>query len=232
MVDQAQQAKSSFLSLLITIAIPSFLLMVSKKQDYFSSEFVLIIALLFPIGFALYEFKIAKKVSFLAVFGFVSILLTGGIGLLKLPSEWIAIKESMIPFTIGMVILVLALSGKSSMKFIISPLLDLDKIESILIKNKLVDQLRKILLFASLLLSMSFFVSSMLNYFLARMIVKSPSGTDAFNHELGVLTALSYPVIAIPSVLVMMLSIWYVVYKLKKLTQLNFMDMLKEEFRQ
>jgi hypothetical protein len=47
------------------------------------------------------------------------------------------------------------------------------------------------------LLAGTFFFSSVANYVLARWVVTSPAGTEAFNQELGRLTLLSYPVIAI-----------------------------------
>ena len=61
---------------------------------------------------------------------------------------------------------------------------------------------------ASYLLSGTFFFSATLNYILARMIVTSPAGTSAFNEELGHLTLVSYPVIALPSTIMMMATLF------------------------
>ncbi|MBU2099500.1 MAG: MFS transporter, partial [Gammaproteobacteria bacterium] len=63
-----------------------------------------------------------------------------------------------------------------------------------------------------------FFLSSTLNYILARIILVSPPGTAEFNAELGRMTALSYPVIAIPSMIVLMIAIWFVFSSIKRLT--------------
>ena len=61
----------------------------------------------------------------------------------------------------------------------------------------------------------------MANYALAKMIVKSDSGTEAFNNELGRMTLLSYPVIAIPS-MIMMLAIFYYIWRtIRQLTDLK-----------
>jgi len=51
-----------------------------------------------------------------------------------------------------------------------------------------------------------------MNYILASWIVSSPAGSAAFNEELGRLTLLSYPVIAIPSLL-MMFAIFYYLWQ-------------------
>ena len=61
-------------------------------------------------------------------------------------------------------------------------------------------------------------MSSALNYILARIILVSPPGTTEFNAELGRMTALSYPVIALPSMVVLMIAIWFVFSQIKRLT--------------
>ena len=48
-----------------------------------------------------------------------------------------------------------------------------------------------------------------MNYMLATWIVVSPAGTPGFNAELGRLTLLSYPVIALPSMLIMLAVLFY-----------------------
>ena len=68
------------------------------------------------------------------------------------------------------------------------------------------------LLNATYLLGSTFFFSAVMNYILASWIVTSPAGSTAFNEELGRLTLLSYPVIAIPSML-MMLAIFYYLWR-------------------
>lgn len=57
-----------------------------------------------------------------------------------------------------------------------------------------------------------------MNYVLARWIVTSPSGTQAFNEELGRMTLLSYPMIAIPSTIMMMLIFYYLYRTIRRLT--------------
>ena len=65
-----------------------------------------------------------------------------------------------------------------------------------------------------------------MNYVLAKWIVTSESGTTAFNEELGKMTLLSYPMIAIPST-IMMLGIFYFLWRsINKLTGLTLEDIL------
>ena len=57
-----------------------------------------------------------------------------------------------------------------------------------------------------------------MNYILAKWIVTSPSGTAAFNEELGQMTLLSYPVIAIPSTIMMIAILFYLWRTIRTLT--------------
>lgn len=65
-----------------------------------------------------------------------------------------------------------------------------------------------------------------MNYFLATWIVVSPAGSAAFNEELGRLTLMSYPVIALPSMLMMMFVLYYLSRVIRELTGLKFTELL------
>ena len=69
MQEQVKQAQLSLLSLMITIVIPSLILIFSKKQVLISPEVLLCVALSFPVSFALYEWVSQKHVSFISIFG-------------------------------------------------------------------------------------------------------------------------------------------------------------------
>jgi hypothetical protein len=62
---------------------------------------------------------------------------------------------------------------------------------------------------------------------LAKLIVKSQPGTTAFNEELGRMTALSYPVIVVPSMIIMIATLWYLFNRIRKLTDLDLEQILK-----
>ena len=66
---------------------------------------ILIIALLFPISYFFYDLITRKKYNFISILGLVSVLLTGGIGILEIPTEWFAIKEAAIPAIIGLAVI-------------------------------------------------------------------------------------------------------------------------------
>ena len=80
---------------------------------------------------------------------------------------------------------------------------------------------------ATWMLAGSFFFSSVMNYFLATWIVTSPSGSPAFNEELGRLTLFSYPMIALPSTLIMMAVLYYLARSIRELAGLKLAEALK-----
>ena len=65
-----------------------------------------------------------------------------------------------------------------------------------------------------------------MNYTLARWVVTSPAGSVAFNEELGQMTLLSYPVIAIPSMIMMMAIMYYLWRTIHDMTGLKFEEIL------
>ena len=54
-------------------------------------------------------------------------------------------------------------------------------------------------------------------------------GTVAFNEQLGKMTALSFPVIALPATLVMVGNLFYLFRGITKLTGLSIEEMMKQK---
>jgi len=90
--------------------------------------------------------------------------------------------------------------------------LDVESIQKILDEKGVSEAFDKRLLNATYLLSATFAFSAVMNYLLAKWVVTSPTGSVAFNEELGQMTLMSYPVIAIPSTL-MMMGIFYYLWR-------------------
>jgi len=101
-----QSTSGVFSEIIICILLPTLILKKLSAPEQLGTTWALVLALALPLGFALYKFKQEKKFGIVPVLGFVSILLTGVIGLLKLPAEYIAIKEALIPFVIGVATLI------------------------------------------------------------------------------------------------------------------------------
>jgi len=200
--------------LLVSIVIPSILLMKFSGDDALGATTALVMALAFPVSWGLYELLKYKKFNFIALLGLISVLLTGGIGLLQLDPQWLAVKEAAIPGLIGIAVLVSTRTRYPLIRTLLynPKILNIDKIGQELDKHGRTERFEARLLNATYLLGGTFFFSAVMNYILARWIVISPAGSAAFNEQLGQLTLLSYPMIAIPS-MVMMLAIFYYLWR-------------------
>ena len=216
------------IDLLVSIVIPSIILMKFSDESALGAVNALIVALAFPITWGLYELIRYKITNYIALLGLISVILTGGIGLFKLDTEWLAIKEAAIPGLLGIIVLITAQMQKPLIKTLLynPTLLNIDKIDRILQEKGFHKAFDSRLLNATYMLSGTFFFSAVMNYILAKWIVMSPAGSAAFNEELGQLTLISYPVIAIPSML-MMIAIFYFLWRsINGLTGLTFEEIL------
>ena len=229
MSNPPERRENALLSLGINIALPAIILMKLSGETALGPAWGLVVALLFPLSYGLVDFARRREWNIVSILGFVSVLLTGGIGLMQLDPKWIAVKEAAVPAVIGIAV-VLSLRTRFP---IVRTFLYNDKI----IRIKDVDEalerrgnrqaFDRTLVHASWMLAASFFVSSVLNFVLAKWIVKSQPGTTAFNEELGRMTALSYPVIVIPSMLIMIATLWYLFHRIRRLTDLDLEQILK-----
>jgi len=213
--------KGSFLAnLAFNIIIPVFILSRLSGADSLGPSLSIVFALAFPIGYGLWDLRQSGKVNPFSVLGVVSVFLTGGISLLQLDPQYIAIKEAAIPACIGIAVLFTQRTRFPLVKTLIlnAQLIRIDALYGALAERGNTALFEKRLSQASLIVAGSFFVSSTLNYLLARIILVSPPGTTEFSEELGRMTALSYPVIALPSMMILMLAIWFVFSQVKKLT--------------
>ena len=85
------------IDLLLGIVIPSIILMKFSGDNELGASTALVVALAFPLGWGLFELIKYKKFNFIALLGLISVLLTGGIALLQLDTQWLAVKEAAIP---------------------------------------------------------------------------------------------------------------------------------------
>lgn len=216
------------IDLLVSIVIPSFILMKFSGAENLGATTALIAALVFPLSWGLLELFKYKKFNFIALLGLISVLLTGGIGLLELDPQWLAIKEASIPGIIGLAVLISAYTPYPLVRTLLynPKLLNVDKIKLKLCESDNSQVFEARLQNATYLLSGTFLFSSVMNYTLAKWLVTSPAGSAAFNEELGQMTLLSYPVIAIPSTLMMMAIFYYLWRTINGLTGLRLEEIL------
>ena len=213
----------------VTIVLPAIVLMKFSGVDSLGPLRALLLGLAFPLGWGVWDGWRRRKLSWLAVLGVVSTLLTGGIGLLALDAKWLAVKEATIPTLIGVVILGSIWTRTPLIHLLVfnASLFDVDRVNKALVSKGNASAFEKRLRQGTIMLAATFLFSAIANYVLARSVVTSPAGTEAFNLELGRLTLLSYPIIAIPSMLMMMALMFWLAREARSLTGLAMGDMLQ-----
>jgi len=226
--EETQSKPRPFVDLIISIIIPSVILMKLSGDDKLGATSALILALSFPIIYGLYELKANGKRNGIALLGIISVLLNGGIGLLEIGPEWLAIKEAAIPLCIGVGVLIANKLGFPLIKkMLFNPtIMNIDKIETTLGENGNTREFENRLDKANYFFAGTFLFSAIMNFILAKMIVTSRGGTSAFNEELGRMTLLSYPVIAIPSMIMLLGIFWYIWRTVSRLTGLTFEEIM------
>ena len=220
-----------FIDLMVSIILPSVILMKFSGEDDLGATGALITALAFPLAWGIFELIKYRKFNFIALLGLISVLLTGGIGLLQLDLKWLAIKEAAIPSIIGLAVLASTFTRYPLVKtMLFNPkIMDVDKINEKLEENNSTAAFDARLMKANYLFAGTFLFSAIMNYILAKWIVTSPSGSTAFNEELGQLTLYSYPMIAIPSMIMMMAIFYYLWRTINSLTGLNLEGIMAPE---
>jgi intracellular septation protein A len=215
--------------LLITLIIPSLILMKLSGPDELGAANALMLAIAFPLTWGARDLVARRKVNLFAVLGLVSVLLTGGIGLLRLDTQWLAVKEAAVPGLIGLTVVISAYTSRPLVRVLLfnPALMNVERIQARLGERGNVAAFETRLRTATWMLGGSFFFSAVMNYLLATWVVTSPAGTAAFNEELGRLTLLSYPVIALPSMLILMAVLYYLARTTRELAGLKLSEAFK-----
>lgn len=222
-----QDKENMLLNIGCNVVIPSIIMTKFSKPEYLGQVYGLVVALLFPFTYGVLDLIKKKKVNFFSALGLFSILMTGGIGLLKLNRDWMVIKETAIPTIIGLIVLASQFTGKPFVKAFLGQILDLEKIRQAYEEKSKVADFDRILNNSSYLLCSTFFVSGVLNYVLADYILTGAPGSVEFNESLGKMTAMSVPVITVPMMLMVGFIMFYLFKNIKKTTDLDFESFLK-----
>jgi len=227
--DQASSQDNPFYNIVCSFIIPSVVLSQLSDHSKLGPVYALLLAILFPLGYGIYEALTFKKASFVSILGFVSTALTGGFGLMELSGIWFAFKEASVPAIIAILLITSIKTEKPLVKTFLynDKVINVDLVHASLVKKANEVPFDRLLLVTTWMLAGSFVLSSILNFVLAVVLLKSPAGTPEFNKELGTMTALSYPVIVIPSMVCTMGALWWLLTGIKKLTDLTLEEIFK-----
>ena len=239
-----RKRENLLLSLAFNLILP--ILLLRNGEDWFGgwlAEFfddetraqgtgtiILIAALTFPLVYGIRDFYSRQRCNAVSLLGFVSVLFTGGIGLLDLDPILFAIKEAALPAIIA-VILILYRTNKNSLTrtFLYNPdVIQVELVETTLKERGNKEEFDNLLTRCSWWLACSFLLSAALNYLLARMIVVTPPAQNKtqFNEEVGVMMGWSIPVIAVPCMIITIFVLWGLFRGIRELSGLEPEDIM------
>ncbi len=227
--------ENGFQSLAFNILLPVVILTQGDRLIS-SPAAVLVLALVFPVGYFFWDYQRRRKVNFISILGFVSVLLTGGVGLMQLPRFWFIVKETAIPALIGLAVLASLLTRYPLIRALVfsKEVFDVDRIHEALEERGRTQAMERLLRNTTLLLALSFFISAALNFILASHFVKTEPSVDPvqFNAEVGAMTGWSYLIIALPSMAFMIGILFLVARGIHKHAGLGFEEALAPHLRE
>ena len=217
------------LEIAVTIVVPGLLLMQFSGKNGLGSGPALVLALAFPLGWGAWDYWRRRQLNLLAGFGLVSTLLTGGIGLMRLDAHWFAVKEAVVPALMGLVIAGSAWTRHPLIHALVfdAALLDTERLQAALATRGKAAAFERRLQAGTVVLGAVFAATAVASYLLARWIVVSPSGTEAFNQELGRLTLLSYGVVSVPTLLLLMGLLFWLAAQARHLSGLSYDELFR-----
>lgn len=187
----------------------------------------LMLALAFPIGYGIWFFAKTKKMNFFSGLGLFSVLLTGGLTLFLWNKDGtvkehaavlFGLKEASIPFVLG-----LALAELLKTFLYSDSLFDVRKIENKVEQLGKREAYEKVILNATILFSMSFFISTLMNfglalYFLHDLDHAAANAREIYNERVAKITGWGFVVIGVPIMVFLFFTLRKLLTGLRQIT--------------
>ena len=225
-------------NVLIPVAALSFLGKNGDKIWNIGPVWGMLVAVSLPVIYGIHHLIKTKKPNFFSILGIVSILLTGGIAIMAYQDDgavdkqaplWFALKEAAIPFVFGITIFISHWTKTPLVRvFLYNPdFFNIPVIEKRIEEKETTTQYKKLIFSGTLLLAGSFFISMVLNYFLAMYFLEGKTDSqEDFNSGVAKLTGWGFAVIGVPMMVILMVTMWRFVSGLKKLTGMDNEEIL------
>jgi hypothetical protein len=220
---------NALLDIALTVIAPSLVLDYLSPPERLGPFWALVISMFFPVAFGLWCWWKKHAWDVISIFGFVTILISGGLGLLKLDAVWFSVKESAMPLALGAVFPLSHAWGRP----LINALVLQPHLINLRTLNAALDAPGKKAAFdhaiwrASWGIGLGMIGSSVANFFLALHLLagKEPGG-EAFVRGIGTLNWASLIVIGVPMMAVMLLVFLALVRRIQQITGLERADLM------
>lgn len=226
----SRKAENLFLNLICNLAVPTAIMTWASGPKALGPKWGLLVALLFPLGYGVYDFAQRRRVNFISAIGFLSILITGGFGLMKLDGFWFAVKDGAVPALVGIAVLA-SLRAKEPLvhEILYNPqVIDVERVDRALTERNAHEAFTKLMRQSSYLIAAAMLLSAILNYGFARWIIVSPPDTEAFNRELAKMHWVSMLGLSIPAIGMMMYALWKLMKGLEAISGLTLDEILRQ----
>ncbi|MBR4597297.1 MAG: hypothetical protein IKO42_02740 [Opitutales bacterium] len=232
-----------WVSLGVNIVLPTLILMKAQKwlaalgwieEGQARPVYFFLAALALPLFYGVCDLFKRRKLNLFSAFGILNVLLTGTIGLFELSREWIIAKEAGIPALLGLAVLVSAYTSKPLARVLIynDALLDTQKVAAALEERGNSQKFDAALKASTILVSLSFFASGAIQFFLARMIYTQGATPEEFNSQVGQMTWISYIAVLLPCMLITIAAFVKIINAIKNLAGMEFEEALSAELRE
>jgi hypothetical protein len=227
----APARENLLLNLACNIAAPALILGKLSKPERLGPEWALVVALAFPLGYFLYDYARRRQANVFSIIGFVSTLLTGGLGLMKVGGFGFAIKEAAMPLVLGAAVLITQRTKRPLVRELVynPQVLDTERVSAELAARGQTSAFERLLASSAYFVAGSFLVSAALNFGLARWVLTADPHTQAtlFNEQLGRMNWLTWPVITLPSMAMLMFVLFRLLGGIKRLTGLDLEQVMR-----
>jgi len=234
----SQNLQELVFSLLLPIMALTKLSHTGDKFWHLGPQVGLAIALALPIGYGIYFFSKTRKFSMMSVLGLVSVLATGLItiylwnkdGTIKPEAPLLfGAKEAIIPLILGAAIL---LNSKLFKSLFYQPaIFNIELIEEQVNEKQQQASYVKALQMSLMIFAGSFFLSAVLNwfvaqYFLSEIDYNASDSLALYNAAIAKITGWGFLIIGVPAIITSCLAIFFLIKQLKAITGLSIDDIL------
>ena len=237
--------ENMFLSIGFNFILPMMILMQGDKwfgellSEIFSSTptsslvgaIILILALSFPLFYGTFDLIRRRKWNLFSILGIISVLLTGGIGLVPGGTvQMFVIKETAIPTILGLAVIITLKTKKPLVRLILynPEIINVSLIDQKLDEFGTKEKFDRLLVNCTWLMALAFTISAILNFVLARMIVVTEPSINkiAYNEEVGQMMGWSFLIISVPISLIMLFTVLLLSKGINKFTGLTMENIL------
>lgn len=215
------------MELLSNVVAPTVVLLFLSREDRLGPGPALVLGLSFPIAHATWSRLRGDAVSPLSALAVLSVMLTGGIGLLQLDARWFAAKEALLPLVMAAVTWGSRQTRWPVVETLMFRILDRDRVVAALRDKGAEPALPREMGRMERWFLASFLYSSVASLALALWMVTASAGTPEFNEQLGRFTGVSFAAIGLPSTVLMGYALNGMINALESATGLEIDDLLR-----